>query len=370
LEVGAGAVLRTGSASLGTSKKLGLGQGTGEGAAWVAGAGAVWINSGHLALGTKGVAQLDVLEGGKLRSGSAALGDGSAVDPSLGRNLARIAGSGSEWKNTGDLWVGGGATGPGRASDLWVSDGALLQVGGTLTVHAGSSLIVDGGAWTAARTAIGGRIDILSNSEVQLAGALSLLTGGRLTSAAPITFRGAVDLASGAHIDTDQLLRFEGAVNLHAGATFGGEGTKVFAGGLSLDGEFVDQSTNALIVLASSNTYIAGLGGAAPDLYGRYVSRGSIRLGGTLVLVPRLGYQAVPGNAFDLFDGALSGSFDRIDVSAFALTPGLNWDFSRLNTEGVVSLTAAPIPEPGTWALWLAGLAGLSATARRRRPAV
>jgi hypothetical protein len=31
-----------------------------------------------------------------------------------------------------------------------------------------------------------------------------------------------------------------------------------------------------------------------------------------------------------------------------------------------VVLTLAPVPEPGTWALWLAGLAGVGGVASRR----
>jgi PEP-CTERM motif len=34
----------------------------------------------------------------------------------------------------------------------------------------------------------------------------------------------------------------------------------------------------------------------------------------------------------------------------------------------VVGLTLAPVPEPGTYAMMLAGLAGLGFIARRRKP--
>ena len=77
------------------------------------------------------------------------------------------------------------------------------------------------------------------------------------------------------------------------------------------------------------------------------------------------GYGGQAGASFDLFDGTLSGSFDQIDTSSFALASGLAWDFAQLSSTGVVGITA--VPEPGTWALWLGGLAVLGASAARRR---
>lgn len=44
---------------------------------------------------------------------------------------------------------------------------------------------------------------------------------------------------------------------------------------------------------------------------------------------------------------------------------GLPTPVPFLETDGVFNLT--PIPEPGTWALWLAGLSGVVVAARRRR---
>ena len=50
----------------------------------------------------------------------------------------------------------------------------------------------------------------------------------------------------------------------------------------------------------------------------------------------------------------------------FTLAPGLSWDFTRLCSEGVVGISAAPVPEPGTWALPLGGLAVVGRLAARR----
>ena len=52
--------------------------------------------------------------------------------------------------------------------------------------------------------------------------------------------------------------------------------------------------------------------------------------------------------------------------AAVPLAPGLRWDTSRLALDGSVAVVA--VPEPGTWALWSAGLAGLLLARRSRRP--
>jgi hypothetical protein len=72
------------------------------------------------------------------------------------------------------------------------------------------------------------------------------------------------------------------------------------------------------------------------------------------------------GSRYDLFDwGSSTGSFALIDFSGAPLAPGLFWDSSELYTAGVLKVSA--VPEPGTWALWMAGVACMGALARRRR---
>jgi hypothetical protein len=52
---------------------------------------------------------------------------------------------------------------------------------------------------------------------------------------------------------------------------------------------------------------------------------------------------------------------------AFLPVPGARCGLSQNPAQGVFAAVAAPIPEPETYALMLAGLAGLGAVARRRR---
>ena len=78
------------------------------------------------------------------------------------------------------------------------------------------------------------------------------------------------------------------------------------------------------------------------------------------------GHSFAAGAQVDLLDwGSLSGRFDSLDFSRAPLAAGLFWDASTLYTDGV--LRVAAVPEPGTWAMWLAGLGGFGFIARRRR---
>jgi hypothetical protein len=71
-------------------------------------------------------------------------------------------------------------------------------------------------------------------------------------------------------------------------------------------------------------------------------------------------------NRFDLFDWvAADGQFAALDFSAAPLSPGLRWDASQLYVDGSIAVTA--VPEPGTAAMWLVGIAGMNWLARRRR---
>ena len=93
----------------------------------------------------------------------------------------------------------------------------------------------------------------------------------------------------------------------------------------------------------------------------------------TITTVGALGVDALKANGFDItadgigyaalnVDGAsLASRLYRIDLAIGAAT-----DMGAFN--GTLSgLTVAPIPEPGTYALFAAGLAGLGAVVRRRQ---
>lgn len=70
------------------------------------------------------------------------------------------------------------------------------------------------------------------------------------------------------------------------------------------------------------------------------------------------------GDSYDFLDwGTLSGSFAELVLPE--LSAGLRWDTSRLYVDGVLSVGA--VPEPGSWALLLAGGVALTRRLQRRR---
>ena len=86
---------------------------------------------------------------------------------------------------------------------------------------------------------------------------------------------------------------------------------------------------------------------------------------GGLLEVVNAGYVPSFGDSFVIvrFDQRLSTNvFSGLNLVGWS--PGL--DFTVTYNLNDVTLTA--VPEPGTWALWLAGLVGISAIARRRSP--
>jgi len=111
-----------------------------------------------------------------------------------------------------------------------------------------------------------------------------------------------------------------------------------------------------------------GLGDAQGNgiAFDRYSVAGTLTFGGTLKLVSWNGFTGQAGQSVDLFDwGRTRGSFDAIDASGLQLAAGTRLDLSRLYVDGVVAVQA--VPEPGTWAMWLAGLAAIGHFAGRRR---
>ncbi|WP_043589198.1 hypothetical protein [Geminisphaera colitermitum] len=96
-------------------------------------------------------------------------------------------------------------------------------------------------------------------------------------------------------------------------------------------------------VTIAAGSIVGSILGAAGD-NGR-VDAGEIVFGGTLMLVPGDGFAAVAGAEWKLFDfTARTGTFATIDTSSAPLGAGLEWNFDRLYTEGIVAIVQTPVP--------------------------
>ena len=76
------------------------------------------------------------------------------------------------------------------------------------------------------------------------------------------------------------------------------------------------------------------------------------------------GFNAAAGNSFDLFDGAMAGTFNSVTLPTLAL--GLGWDTSQLYSAGLISVQLVPVPEPRPCWPWPSLAAGAARKFRRR----
>ncbi len=267
-----------------------------------------------------------------------------------------------------------------------LSGGGELQVTGTLSNNAGGRVLLANNSRlnTSAGLTNNGQLT-MTYGTASVFGAGTTNSGGKvlLSGNSNTAFYDAVDVKSGGElrVSTGSTAVFFGQVFQRTGSLFTGSGTKFYEGGFSV-GASPGLGTDAGSVnFGDGSTYLAEVGGitactAACDTdegvknssFDKYAVAGHLSLGGSLKLTSWNGFVAQAGQSFDLLDwGSVSGNFASIDASGFAIADGTVLDTSRLYVDGTVSVMA--VPEPQTWALWIAGIATLGAVARTRRRA-
>jgi hypothetical protein len=269
--------------------------------------------------------------------------------------------------NQGRLEVAGTLlNGSGGVIDLnratAVADGAWTNAAGARLLLSDARLTVSGGLSNAGQVLVTSGNSGVFGSVVNQTGGQILLSGQGTT-----TFYDAVELQAGSELRTSAGASavFFGAVAQRSGALLTGTGQKYFEGGLSIGNSPGLGEDAGSVSFGLGSIYLAEIGGTVLGTgYDHYRVAGTLTLGGTLQLVSFDGFTGEAGQQFDLFDwGALQGQFSSIDSSGLQLAAGTTLDVSRLYIDGVISVTA--VPEPGSWALMAAGLAGLAGLRRR-----
>lgn len=369
-------------------------------------AGAVTITGGTLQLGAADqvLASLAGTGGAVQLSGGYSL---TVTDPTDANFAGVIAGGGALAKTgAGTLTL----TGPNTYSGGTTLTGGTVLVGhdtalgtGPVTLN-GSSLAPAGGARTLANDLVVQADTTFTGSDaLTLTGNIALARTRELTvdAVAPVALSGVVSgpgrslnkfgagtlvltgantYTGGTFIDAG-IVRINnsagsafgtGAVTIGAAGTLTGAGS--FTGALQNNGTYAPGNSPTLAVLsvfAQGPTGILEVEIAGLDRgtgYDALDIAGAASLDGTLAVTFYGGFTTASlaaGDSFDFFNwGSVSGTFAALDLPA--LGAGLTWDTSALYTTGALSVSAAAIPEPSTWAI-LAGAAALGAGLLRRR---
>jgi T5SS/PEP-CTERM-associated repeat protein len=362
----------------------------------VAGPGSQWQNTDALFVGASGTGTLNITKGGLVRNTFGFVGINSGS-----QGTVNVTGTGSQWQNTDDIYIGWDGDGHLNIEDGGVVTNTSAEIGagvghtGTVTVTGYYSIwrnaadltvgvsgrgilnLVDGGHVTAKTLTVGAQGSVNIDWGFVNVDRL-ILNGGSLTASnyateirSQVTNNGKVDA-------TSAFLNFSAAV----------DGAGSYAGDVAFGGAFTpgnDNGSGATVEFNGGNVTITSIltmdifGSEAGTQYDQLVGINSLGFDGQLILVFGHGYVPLPGSSFALFGfnafygtfGTAADGYNRITVVGYDRSL---LDFSHLATDGKLSLaadatTAAPVPEPASWALSLAGLALVGGVACHRRAA-
>ncbi len=203
--------------------------------ATVSGTGSQW-NTGDLKVGTYGQGTLTVGAGGVVNTGNALIANSNIGDAGANVGTVLVTGTGSQWKLTGDLGIGGYFDETlYNSGSLTVSDGGLVEVGtggtGTVTIDTNGSVTLGSDLSTLPENV--GPAGTLNASAVNLISSFGL--GGPSATAASLIFNHSDDVTFTVPINGDgQVIKAgDGTLTLGGNNTYNGT-TTVNGGVLSL----------------------------------------------------------------------------------------------------------------------------------------
>jgi probable HAF family extracellular repeat protein len=184
--------------------------------------------------------------------------------------------------------------------------------------------------------------------------AATTVTGPATASVTSLEVRSTVAQGATLNMNGGELSTVDGTV-LGSGAVLTGSGRLVGS---------VQAQAGSLFKMALGGT-------TAGESHDKLVFDHAVTLGGDLEVLWLAGFAGSAGQVFDLFDwnGGVSGSFGNMVLPT--LISSLQWDTSDLYNGGSLRVAsvaaAAPVPEPETYALALAGLLVVGYLMYRRR---
>jgi hypothetical protein len=221
----------------------------------------------------------------------------------------------------------------------------------------GRGVLATGGVSNVGTLAFSGTTDVIGRVQNDKDGAIVISGGSTLTFYDDLLHNGREIRASPGNSAV-----FFGSVK--GEGRFTGGGDFFFEGDLRPGNSpgITSVTGNATLGPSALEIEIAGLApGAEHDAV--RVSGDLTLLGGSLDVVLLGGFAPAAGDAFDVLDFAsLSGAFSVLNLPGLA--PGLFWSSAELYSTGVLSVQA--VPEPGTYALMVAGLLLLLGRGRLR----
>lgn len=284
-------------------------------------------------------------------------------------------GNGTYNLNGGSLEIGGSSLQP-RYGGSTTSTHAFNLGGGTIKVI-GSSLVTSVNA-----TLIAGSTSKIDTNALGASfsgsfsgsGALKKTGAGTLALTGSSSFSGTTTVSTGT-LRVDGSLT-ESPVIIKSGATFAGHGSvaalTIESGGrMELGGTPGPLTITGDLSLLGSSYILLNL--ASATRYDRLQVNGSLTAAGTLAIALTEDYHPASGASFTLFNRAVSGTFDAVQLPS--LSAGLEWNTDSLYSSGVLSVATSAIPEPavgsslaGTAVLLLALVRSWRRRSARSRP--
>jgi T5SS/PEP-CTERM-associated repeat protein len=287
---------------------LGLNAGA-TGTATVSGTGSEWNNTSQLYVGVDGTGTLNVQAGGKVTNAYGNLGYGS-----LSSGTVTVAGTGSQWTNSQSLEVGYRGLGTLNVQAGGKVSNTVGHLGSNPGSHGAATVTGTGSQW-------------LNSTALYIGGGVSQSGGNGLLA---INSEGRVSAPIITIWSTGTVVGGGGTLVGHA-INHGTIAPGNSVGTLTIDGDFTQASSGAVQVELGSL--------AAGIAYDRLLVTGNATLDGILKVALIDSFVPQIGQTFDIFDWTTTaGSFSSVALPTLA---GADWDMSQLYTNGILRVVLA-----------------------------